>query len=105
MWLFIISSISLLIISATMLARAHDLKWQKGWHWNIRLVGFILVGASCIGVIGAELWTRELPNIYETIFRLGLAMVFTTTPYMPPWWKWISGKDGDAVIEERRKNP
>lgn len=106
--LFIISIICLLIIAATMLARAHDLRWQKGWHWNFRLVGFILVGSGSIGVIGYDLWHGSRPNFYEIIFRFGLALVFVTTPYLPPWWQWISGKNSDGTpwvgTERRNKN-
>lgn len=90
---FILSALALLVVAVTMLARANDLRWKTGMHWNIRLVGFICTGFTPIGIIGVELVTRNYPNIYEALFRVGLAMVFVTTPYLPPWWKWITGKD------------
>jgi hypothetical protein len=90
---YIISSVSLLLIGITMLARANDLRWRKGIHWNARLIGFILAGIATIGIVGHEWLASDWPSFYEIIFRVGLATVFLTTPYLPPWWKWISGID------------
>lgn len=97
---FTISAIALLVISLTMLARANDLRWRKGLHWNVRLIGFIMSGVSPYGIIGYELAMQEWPSLYEAIFRAGIMAVFVTTPYLPPWWKWISGVDPDAPIVE-----
>ena len=103
--MFIISSICLAIISLTMLARANDLRWRKGLHWNARLTGFVLSGFAPAGVIPYEWITGSFPSFYETVFRFGLMLVFVTTPYLPPWWKWISGVDSEPVVEsdDRRK--
>jgi hypothetical protein len=90
---FVISAIALFVISITMLARANDLRWRPGIKWQVRLVGFILSGCTPIGIIGMEWLTQEWPTPYEAIFRVGLMCVFMTTPYLPPWWRWISGKD------------
>lgn len=90
---FVISAIALFVISITMLARANDLRWRPGTKWQVRLIGFILSGCAPIGIIGTEWLTQELPSPYEVIFRVGLMFVFMTTPYLPPWWRWISGKD------------
>lgn len=104
---FTIGAISLLIVAATMLARANDLRWRKGIVWNARLVGFILAGVSPFGIVGYELLTREWPTPYEVLFRFGLMLVFVTTPYLPPWWKWISGwhDEGELVqyTDDRRR--
>jgi hypothetical protein len=90
---FVISTLSLCVIVVTMLCRANDLRWRRGLKWQVRLVGFVLCGSAPIGVIGVEWLTRTWPTPYEAIFRLGLAFVFVTTPYLPPWWRWISGKE------------
>lgn len=92
MFNFVLSCIALLVISATMLARANDLRWQKGLAWNARLVGFILAGFAPFGMMGIEFRSQAWPNFFEVLFRWGLMLVFVTTPYLPPWWKWISGK-------------
>lgn len=100
-----ISTASLLVVSATMLARANDLRWRKGWHWNVRLVGFVLAGVMPIGIIGYDYATSTMPSLYECLFRFGVGLVFLTTPYLPPWWKWISGIDEDEPVnsDDRRK--
>jgi hypothetical protein len=90
---FLISTLSLFIVSITMLARANDLRWRPGIKWQVRLMGFILSGCAPIGIIGMELYTEQWPTLYEVVFRVGLMCVFVTTPYLPPWWRWISGKD------------
>jgi len=90
---FVVSAISLFVISITMLARANDLRWRPGFKWNARLLGFVLTGCTPIGMIGMEYAHESWPTPYEAIFRFGLMLVFVTTPYLPPWWRWISGKD------------
>lgn len=99
------SIISLLIVSATMLARANDLRWRKGMHWNVRLVGFVMSGVAPFGIIGYDIVSNTVPSLYECLFRIGIALVFVTTPYLPPWWKWISGSDVQNTIfsDDRRK--
>lgn len=106
--LFIASAACLLLVSITMLARANDLRWRKGLLWNVRLIGFILAGCAPLGMVAVELMFLETPNIYEVIFRVGIAAVFMTTPYLPPWWKWISGwgfKGGDYRPEWAERTP
>lgn len=90
---FVVSSLALIVIAITMLCRANDLRWRAAWRWQVRLLGFILCGTAPIGIIGSEWHTGIYPSPYEAIFRVGLALVFVTTPYLPPWWKWISGKE------------
>ena len=99
----IISTIALFIVSITMLARANDLRWRHGLHWQTRLIGFILAGSSPVGIIGYG-WQDNyfMCGLYLTIFFVGVALVFVTTPYQIPWWRYISGKD-QPVLEDRRK--
>ena len=90
---FFLSAVALFVISITMLARANDLRWRPGIKWQVRLVGFILSGCTPFGLIGLEWTNQDWPTPYEVIFRVGLMCVFLTTPYLPPWWRWISGRD------------
>lgn len=90
---FVFSTIALVLISITMLCRANDLRWRAGWKWQIRLAGFVIVGAMPFGIIAVEWATHTWPSPYETAFRIGLFLVFVTTPHLPPWWKWISGEE------------
>ena len=90
---FLISSAALAVIGITMLCRANDLRWRAGMKWQARLTGFILAGTMPIGIIIVEWVTEAWPSPYETVCRIGLALVFLTTPHLPPWWKWISGRE------------
>ena len=90
---FAISCGSLFIISITMFARANDLRLRPGYRWKIRLAGFVLAGVMPIGIAGTELATHVWPSPYEALFRFGLMLVFLTTPYLPPWHKWIFRDD------------
>lgn len=92
MW-FLVSAFALLIIAITMLCRANDLRWRRGLKWQVRLIGFVMCGALPVGIIGSELYEQNWPSPYEALFRLGLMFVFLTTPHLPPWWKWISGRE------------
>lgn len=95
---FVVSTVALILIALTMLCRANDLRWRAGLKWQFRLVGFVLCGTAPIGIIGVEWHTSQWPSPYEAVFRVGLALVFITTPYLPPWWRWISGQeDGNGT--------
>lgn len=83
--LYAISSIALVIVSITMLCRANDIRHRGGWHWNTRMAGFILAGFAPWGVIA-----YDDVGFYECVMRVGVALVFLTTPHLPPWWKFIS---------------
>ena len=106
-FLKIVCTLALLIVSATMLVRANDLRLRPGLHWNVRLAGFILSGGAPVGIIGYG-WTNYwmVALIYLTIFLVGIAAVFVTTPYLPPWWRWLSGMEPDEKMvysDDRRK--
>lgn len=97
-----LSFIALFIISITMLARANDLRIRAGFHWNLRLAGFVLAGFAPWGLILIDWVHGRTPTIFSTIFNLGLMLVFVTTPYLPPWWKWIW--KGDESGHDRRES-
>lgn len=94
-----VSTLALTLVSITMLARANDLRWRKGLAWNFRLLGFVFTGFAPFGIIGSWWTAGHGPDVYETFFCVGLALVFMTTPHLPPWWKWISG----TSVEEHPK--
>jgi len=94
---YVVSTFALLVISITMLCRANDLRWRDQWKWRFRLVGFILSGAMPLGIIGMEWATKVWPSPYEVAFRLGLMFVFVTTPYLPPWWRFIGMGERDEA--------
>lgn len=103
---FWVSTVCLSIISVTMLARANDLRWKKGLIGTSRLIGFILAGFAPFGMVIYDFLLHTYPGLYECLFRFGLMLVFVTTPYLPPWWKWIIGWDPTAHVvwtDDRRK--
>lgn len=84
---YLLSTISLVFITVVMFMRANDLRLRKkGWHWQIRLLGFVLAGCMPIGIIV----TDASVSPYEALFRVGLAFVFFTTPYQVPFWTWLT---------------
>lgn len=92
LWM-VVSTLSLLVIALTMLCRANDLRWRNGFKWQVRIVGFTLSGTMPIGVIGSQWYYHAWPSPYEALLYVGLACVFVTTPYLPPWWPWIKGDE------------
>lgn len=90
----IVCTLALVFISITMLARANDLRWRSGIKWNVRLIGFMLSGVAPYGILGYG-WAEQynVALVYMTLFLVGIAAVFATTPQLPPWWRWISGKE------------
>lgn len=109
--LTIISSIALLLIALTMLARANDLGSRPGVFWMVRRIGFVLSGFSPFAIIYFDWQALILEQVtvtwWHVLFRCGLACVFVTTPYLPPWWKWFFGLDGGDVkwSDDRRGMP
>lgn len=91
-WRAYFSALPLILISITMLVRANDLGWRPGALWMFRRLGFIMAGFAPFAIIYAD-WEAKGANtsLYESLFRVGIALVFLTTPYLPPWWKWAFG--------------
>lgn len=109
MTLVLISAIALALVSATMLARANDLGWRPGAVWHFRRLGFILAGFAPWGIVYSDFKSGgELLSLYEVLFRVGISFVFVTTPHLPPWWKWITGRadiDNPLWADDRRGEP
>jgi hypothetical protein len=92
--LYIVSFFSMLLVSITMLARANDLRWRQGWKWTLRLAGFIFAGFSPFGIVFFDWFiVGSEPTLYATLFYMGTAFVFFTTPNQKPWWQFIAGAD------------
>jgi hypothetical protein len=85
-----ISFVALSVIIVTALARANDLQSSlKGFRWEVRRAGLLFVcgGAFLILLQGG------LPEWRDVFLYVGFAMTWFTTPHMPPWWKYIAGKE------------
>lgn len=85
----VIYAVLLVFISVTMLARANDLRrtCNNGWRCYARIGGLALAGSAPLGMILSD----AFPFLF--LFVLGVALVFLTTPGLPPWWKYISKGD------------
>ena len=89
--LYAVSSYCLLVIAATMFVRANDLRWRAGAQWQVRFIGFSLAGVGGLIVPLYDLYKGGIPSFWEVVFRIGVTCVFVTTPYLPPWWEWLTG--------------
>lgn len=88
----ILNTIALLFISITMLARANDLRRRKGKAWKLRMIGLVCAGFAPVGIIlSVEFCT--------TVFFVGLALVFLTTPGLPPWHKYVFGNENSDPVQ------
>lgn len=112
LFLILLSSIALMLVSLTMLARANDLGSRPGLFWMVRRVGFVLSGFAPWAIVYTD-WVNFVEGtfavtVWHALFRVGLACVFVTTPYLPPWWKWFFGVDEGVNIkwsDDRRGMP
>jgi hypothetical protein len=106
MLLLFVSSIALLIISITLFVRAADLGAKNlDLSKIIRLSGFVLAGSMPIPLMFIQWYNQRADSWYGALFYIGLAAVFATTPYLPPWWKYIStGNIRQDYHQNRRKD-
>lgn len=96
---FTMSSFALAICAVTSLSRLNDLlPEQSSKRWQARRVGLIMVGAASIGLLVEPVlvWMDgirmvDFPSWREVMLRWGFALVWITTPHMPPWWRYVSG--------------
>lgn len=99
----ILSTLALLVISVILFFRAVELGWAPGWFWHIRRIGFILGGFAPVGIIISDFTGSQPVDVYQMLFRVGIAFVFCTTPHMPPVHTWLMGRaksDEVAIYNE-----
>jgi hypothetical protein len=58
-----------------------------------------MTGAAAIGIMFEPMlvWWQghdmiDYPSWREVMIRWGFALVWITTPHMPPWWRYVSGQ-------------
>jgi hypothetical protein len=88
-----IATLCLMFLAVTMFFRANDLRRKTGIIWHVRKLGLIVTGVAALAVIAHDwiLMMRDFTTS-ETALLIGLVLVFLTSPHLPPYWKWISGK-------------
>ena len=91
----VLSTVALLGISATALARVNDIGPDKNSkRWHVRRVGLTMTGVGALALCVASLIGLDGPPLWrDVIFKWGIMLTWLTTPHMPPWWKWIAHKD------------
>lgn len=91
---YAVSAFALIVISVTALARVSDITTRlTGTRWHARRFGLVLAGAGAVALAGGPLVTLDFPTWNEVAFEMGVALTWFTTPGMPPWWRFIAGKD------------
>jgi hypothetical protein len=95
MFQLIVTIVALSLISVTMLVRANDLGKRVGLKWHVRRAGFVTAGFSPVGIVLKLIYGLD-PSMYWSMFSVGVTLVFMTTPYLPPWWRWIQGQDAEG---------
>lgn len=96
-----LSIVPLILISITMLGRANDLGWRPGLVWHVRRVALILAGVMPWWMIYVTYRTEALGvSFYDLMFYWGIALVFMTSPFLPPWWRWMFLLGGDVTSSD-----
>lgn len=82
------------IIAITSLARANDIKPEMtGMIWHLRRLGFITAGTAAVTYLTVPLAADPMwPSWRAGLLQWGVALSWLTTPGMPPWRRYISGK-------------
>lgn len=93
------SIIPLGVMCITAIARVNDIKVDKvETRWHVRRAGLsIVAGASAIAILGTVAGLAAYPTWETVALYWGFALTWLTTPEMPPWWKWIAGKNDRTV--------
>ncbi len=91
----VLSTIPLLGIAASALARVNDIgQGKNSKRWHVRRVGLTMAGVGALTLCAAPIMGLEGPPPWkDVIFKWGIILTWLTTPNVPPRWRWISRKD------------
>jgi hypothetical protein len=82
-----------LVCALTALARTNDIGVEcLGTRWHVRRVGLILAGAGAVMLLATPFTSMTFPTWRAVIFVWGIALTWITTPNMPPWHDYITGR-------------
>lgn len=84
---------ALAVILITAVARVNDIQPDKtSKRWQFRRAGLTIAAAAAAAMLLAPLYGAQIG--WSTVALIwGFALTWLTTPEMPPWWRWISGRD------------
>lgn len=86
-----------LICAATVLARLNDIGVEcLGYQWQVRRIGLILAGVGSVMMVTGLFVDAQAPTWKMVIFAWGVGLTWLTTPLLPPWWQYITGKYRNA---------
>lgn len=78
-----------LIVGMTSLARANDLV-EDGMMQDTRRLGFAIMAGMALMFIFEPI-SGSFPRWPRVFAMWSLALVWLTTPNLPPWWEWATG--------------
>ena len=82
------------IVAITALVRGNDLPTEvKTWRGHVRRAGFYFTGGYAVSFIIRPI-SGDWPGWFSLLALWGGAGTWLTTPNMPPWWDYITGKKG-----------
>lgn len=83
-----------MVIIVTAYARLNDMGPElMGWRWQVRRIGFVMVGVGIVAMLGAPFLEQSLfPTWRAVLLSWGLALSWLTTPNMVPWDWYIAGR-------------
>lgn len=96
---YLTSLVPLGVICVTAIARVNDIGKDKvSKRWQLRRAGLsVVAGASAIALLGPVAGLSAMPTWETVALYWGFAATWFTTPEMPPWWRWISGREKAVV--------
>lgn len=84
---------ALAVILITAIARVNDIdKELDSTRWQVRRAGLSIVAGASAALIAAP-FAGAYMSWGTAALIWGFALTWLTTPEMPPWWRWISGRD------------
>lgn len=86
------------VLLLTALARANDIGPEHmGWVWQVRRLGLVLAGSGAVMYMVSP-WTEggEPVPWRAVALAYGVALAWLTTPVLPPWWDYITGRYREA---------
>ena len=81
-----------LIVAITALVRGNEIPTEvDSWRSHLRRAGFFFAGIGAVSFMISPL-KGSWPGWNAWFMIWGIAATWVTTPNMPPWWDYISGK-------------
>lgn len=92
-WSYIVALPALAVILITAIARVNDIsKTLTSKRWQVRRAGLSVAAGASAALLAAPLAGASM-SWGTAALIWGFALTWLTTPEMPPWWRWISGRD------------